>query len=58
MYAQCAMCKAAVEANIKDGGSAGLGLNQGILYLMAMPYLAMVLFGLFYYFQKQKKQTV
>tara|TARA_B100002052_G_scaffold121254_1_gene111596 strand:+ start:18324 stop:18554 length:231 start_codon:yes stop_codon:yes gene_type:complete len=58
MYAQCAMCKAAVEANIKDGGSAGLGLNQGILYLMAMPYFAMVLFGLFYYFQKQKKQTV
>tara|TARA_B000000437_G_C11685417_1_gene320755 strand:+ start:1397 stop:1555 length:159 start_codon:yes stop_codon:yes gene_type:complete len=52
------MCKAAVEANIKDGGSAGLGLNQGILYLMAMPYFAMVLFGLFYYFQKQKKQTV
>ena len=58
LYSQCAMCKAAVEANIKDGGSAGLGLNQGILYLMAMPYFAMILFGLFYYFQKQKKQTV
>ena len=54
--AQCAMCKAAVEANLKDGGSAGAGLNQGILYLMAMPYIAMLLFGVFYFLQKRKKQ--
>ena len=52
------MCKAAVEANLKDGGNAGAGLNQGILYLMAMPYIAMLLFGAFYYFQKRKKQTL
>ena len=58
LNAQCAMCKAVVEANLKDGGSAGAGLNQGILYLMAMPYIAMLLFGVFYYFQKQKKQTL
>ncbi len=55
---QCAMCKAAVEANLKDGGNAGAGLNQGILYLMAMPYIAMIIFGLFYYFQRRKKQTL
>ena len=54
--AQCAMCKAAVEANLKDGGSAGAGLNQGILYLMAMPYIAMLLFGVFYFLQKRKKK--
>ena len=58
LMAQCSMCKAVVEANIESGSTHGLGLNQGILYLMAMPYFAMVLFGLFYYFQKQKKQTV
>ena len=51
------MCKAAVEANLKDGGSAGAGLNEGILYLMAMPYIAMFLFATFYYLQKRKKQT-
>ena len=56
LNAQCAMCKAAVEANLKDGGQAGAGLNQGILYLMAMPYIAMLLFGIFYYFQNQNKQ--
>jgi len=58
LNAQCAMCKAAVEANLKDGGNAGAGLNQGIIYLMAMPYIAMLLFGAFYYLQKRKKQTL
>ena len=58
LSAQCAMCKAAVEANLKEGGSAGAGLNQGILYLMAMPYIALFVFGIFYYLQKRNKQTV
>ena len=53
---QCAMCKAAVEANLKDGGTAGSGLNEGILYLMAVPYIVILLFGIFYYLQKRNKQ--
>ena len=57
LSAQCAMCKAVVEANLKEGGSAGAGLNEGILYLMAMPYIAVLLFGVFYYLQQRKKQT-
>ena len=57
LSAQCAMCKAVVEANLKEGGSAGAGLNEGILYLMAMPYIAVLLFGVFYFLQKRKKQT-
>ena len=57
LSAQCAMCKAVVEANLKEGGSAGAGLNEGILYLMAMPYITVLLFGIFYYFQQRKKQT-
>ena len=58
LSAQCAMCKAVVEANLKEGGSAGAGLNEGILYLMAMPYIIVLLFGIFYYLQQRKKQTV
>ena len=54
-FAQCAMCKAVVEADLKEGGTAGAGLNNGILFLMAIPYLAMVVFGIFYYLQKNKK---
>ena len=42
-YAQCAMCKSVVESNIDGGSAIGSGLNDGILYLMAMPYLALVI---------------
>jgi hypothetical protein len=27
------------ESNLKAGGTAGKGLNRGILYMLAMPYL-------------------
>ncbi len=37
--AQCPMCRMSVESNYKDGGTAGRGLNSGILYMLAMPYL-------------------
>lgn len=38
--AQCAMCKAAVESNVNnDPNSVAKGINKGILYLMAVPYL-------------------
>jgi hypothetical protein len=33
------MCKMAVESNLKGGGNAGRGLNAGILYMLATPYL-------------------
>ena len=41
--AQCAMCKSVVESNRDGGSSIGSGLNDGILYLMAMPYLALAI---------------
>ena len=36
--AQCVMCKAVAEDSAADGGL-GAGLNKGILYLMAVPYI-------------------
>jgi len=54
IFAQCAMCKAVVEANLDAGDTKGAGLNDGILFLMAMPYIAVLLFGVFYYLQKKK----
>jgi len=56
LTAQCAMCKAVVETNLKEGGSAGAGLNEGILYLMAIPYIAIFIFCLFYALQKNREQ--
>lgn len=37
--AQCPMCKMSAESNLRDGGTAGRGLNAGILYMLATPYL-------------------
>jgi len=31
-FAQCAMCKAVVEANLEAGDTKGAGLNDGILF--------------------------
>lgn len=53
VYSQCAMCKSVVESNLESGGSIGSGLNDGILYLMSIPYLAILFFGVFWYYQKK-----
>lgn len=55
--AQCPMCKASVESNLKQGGSTGKGLNSGIMYLLAAPYLAMAGIG-FLWYKKFKKKDV
>lgn len=39
LEAQCAMCKAGAEANLKTGGTDPVGLNMGILYMLLAPYL-------------------
>ena len=39
------------------GDTKGAGLNDGILYLMAMPYVSILLFGVFWFFQNKKTQT-
>lgn len=57
--AQCPMCKAAVESSMKDKkNTKGKGLNNGILYLLAMPYLIAGATGAgFYYKYKKNKKT-
>ena len=52
--AQCAMCKATIENKIEQGASTGSGLNQGILYLMAIPYILISLVGFFWYKKTRK----
>lgn len=56
-FAQCPMCKASVEASMKEGSNVARGLNHGILYLLSMPYLIFcVLFLLWYRNWKKVKQ--
>jgi hypothetical protein len=41
--AQCAMCKASAESNLaNDPNSVARGINKGILYLMAVPYVLLM----------------
>jgi hypothetical protein len=57
--AQCPMCKAAVESSIKGGQSnAGKGLNNGILYLLAAPYLFVTVLGIVWYKKYRVKAKV
>ena len=39
IFSQCPMCKMAVESNQQNGGTSAQGLNNGILYLLSMPYI-------------------
>lgn len=42
-FAQCAMCRTTVESTVSNGRSnIATGLNTGILYLLAAPYLIVV----------------
>ncbi|MFH6602376.1 hypothetical protein ACEZ3G_02725 [Maribacter algicola] len=43
--AQCAMCRAVLESGGNDGVAEGI--NNGIVYLMAIPYILVA--GLFYF---------
>jgi len=47
--AQCAMCKAVLESNMENGGTAAAGINNGILYLMFIPYILIGVVGYFIY---------
>ena len=40
--AQCSMCKASVESSAGQKNSVAAGINKGILYLMAVPYLLLM----------------
>ena len=55
--AQCAMCTTAVESNNKSGATTTKGLNHGIMYLLAAPYLAVAAVG-FIWYKKYRRKNV
>lgn len=52
------MCRATVENNVNNG-EAGIanGLNFGILYLFATPYLMAAIIGYLWYRNSKKKKA-
>ncbi|QJD95655.1 hypothetical protein HH214_07120 [Mucilaginibacter robiniae] len=55
--AQCAMCTANAEAGTKNGSTVAKGLNGGIMYLLAAPYLAVAALG-FVWYKKYRRKSV
>jgi hypothetical protein len=55
--AQCAACAAAVETNAQGKDSKTGGLNNGIMYLLAMPYLAVAAAGYIWYRNYRRKNV-
>ena len=52
--AQCAMCRAVVE---QGGEEVAEGINSGIVYLMAFPYL-LIAVAMFLFYRNWKKSTI
>lgn len=55
--AQCAMCTTSVESNAKNGNKTTKGLNNGIMYLLAAPYLAVAIVGYIWYKKYRRKNV-
>lgn len=52
--AQCPMCRMSAESNLKNGGQSGKGLNNGILYMLATPYL--IIGGVAYVWYRNRRK--
>ncbi|MBO0591836.1 hypothetical protein I2486_10500 [Cellulophaga sp. E16_2] len=50
--AQCAMCRAVLES--EEGMTTAKGINDGIVYLMAIPY---ILVGVLFFFVYRKMKS-
>ena len=53
--AQCAMCRAALES--EEGGQKAKAVNDGLVYLMAFPYLLVGILGYIIYKSRIKKKA-
>lgn len=54
--AQCPMCRMSAESNLNAGGTAGKGLNAGILYMLSTPYIMVALVGYFWYRNRKRQE--
>ena len=57
VLAQCPMCKTSLEEARKNGTQVGSTLNNGILYLLAIPYMIAMVFGYIYWRNSKLKKN-
>jgi hypothetical protein len=58
VWAQCPMCRMSAESNLENGGTAGKGLNAGILYMLATPYLIVGALGFIWWRNRKRNQVL
>lgn len=54
LQAQCAMCRAALES--EGNGTKAQAINDGIVYLMVIPYILVFAVGIYVYRMKMNKK--
>ena len=54
LMAQCPMCRATAETNLANGGTEGQGLNNGIMYMLGMPYVVIGTIAFFWIRNRRK----
>ena len=58
VYAQCSMCTLNAENSVQNGNTEGKGFNDGILYLLAAPYIAVAAVGFIWYKKYRRKNIL
>lgn len=56
-FAQCAMCSLNAENSTQGENTQGKGLNNGILFLLAMPFMIGAGVGILWYKKFRTKET-
>lgn len=58
LSAQCPMCKTALNSNLQQKGKpvVGKGINNGILFLLSMPYVLVGAAGFVWYKNNRRKK--
>ena len=50
------MCRMSAESNLKNGGTAGKRLNNGVLYMLATPYLIVGAIGYIWWRNRRREE--
>jgi hypothetical protein len=58
VHAQCSMCTINAEQGSKNGNTTTKGINTGVLYLMAAPFLLIAGVGSIWYLKYRKDEGV
>jgi hypothetical protein len=56
--AQCAMCSISAEQGSKNGNTQTKGINDGVLFLLAAPFVLIAGVGGLWYFKYHKDQSI